>query len=143
MSFMIRNPVSINYFSSLIDTRLSEASTNINNVISSVVNNIDTKFDSKDNIVLETFNNEIPVEKLSNVRYMNLSFDPLENPNPVIELPELPLTQVFYLINQTEITEEESFFVTINYKGKMLGMLEAEYGIQLLYVKDIDRFFVI
>jgi hypothetical protein len=140
---MIRNPVSINYFSSLIDTRLSEASTNINNVISSVVNNIDTKFDSKDNIVLETFNNEIPVEKLSNVRYMNLSFDPLENPNPVIELPELPLTQVFYLINQTEITEEESFFVTINYKGKMLGMLEAEYGIQLLYVKDIDRFFVI
>ena len=143
MSFMIRNPVSINYFNSLVDTRLSEASTNINNVISSVVNNIDTKFDSKDNIVLETFNNEIPVEKLSNVRYMNLSFDPLENPNPVIELPELPLTQVFYLINQTEITEEESFFVTINYKGKMIGMLEAEYGIQLLYVKDIDRFFVI
>ena len=35
------------------------------------------------------------------------------------------------------------FFVTINYKGKMLGMLEAEYGIQLLYVKDVDRFFVI
>ncbi len=140
---MIRTPASINYFNSLIDTRLSEASTNINNVISSVVNNIDTKFDSKDNIVLETYNNEIPPEKLSTVRYMNFSFDPLTNPNPVIELPELPATQVFYLVNQTEVTEEESFFVTINYKGKMLGMLEAEYGIQLLYVKDVDRFFVI
>jgi hypothetical protein len=69
--------------------------------------------------------------------------DPTLNPNPSVELPELPVTQVFYLINQTEVIDEQSFYVSIYYKGKMIGMLEAEYGIQLLYIKEQDKFFVI
>jgi hypothetical protein len=143
MSFIIHTPQITNYVNSFVENKVSTITTTIDTKVSNITSSIDTKFDSKDSIVLSESNSVIPTDKISSVRYMSFVIDPTLNPNPSVELPELPATQVFYLINQTEVIDEQSFYVSIYYKGKMIGMLEAEYGIQLLYIKEQDKFFVI